>query len=91
MSHSNGVVSEILDRSRERVADGSANDNDRLIVVMEALNERNRNQMDESLNKPTTIRMFGRNFTMTEIAFLFGATIAGEAGLAIVIPQLLGG
>ena len=102
MAHSNGVVNEILDRSRERVADGTATDNDRLITAMEALSERNQREMQKlaehnneqvqkAIEAPMVIRMFGRNWSATELVFLFGVTLAGETSLAIVLPQLLGG
>lgn len=81
-THTNGIADKLLDEARARVANGTAEDDDRLMLVMEALSARGIEAAKD--HNSLTIRMFGRNWNKIEIGFAFGALLAakGASGIA---------
>ena len=63
----NGVAGTLLDEARSRVANGTATDSDRSMLVMEALS--NRNIEAFNTRKEFTVRLFGCEWTATEMVF----------------------
>ena len=72
----NGVAGTLLDEARSRVANGTATDTDRLMLVMEALSNQNKEVFGSRAE--FSVKLFGRNWTATEMVFGFGFLIAGE-------------
>ena len=77
--HTNGIADKLLDEARARVANGTAKDDDRLMIVMEALSARG---IEATNNRAEfKVKLFGRDWTATEMVFGFGFVIAVEIGL----------
>ena len=79
--HTNGIADKLLDEARARVANGTAEDDDRLMVVMEALSARG---IAATLNrKEYKIKILGKEMSINDVVFIFGFLVAGETGFLI--------
>ena len=88
MASTNGFADTIIEQSRAKCANGSATDNDRLIVVMDALTNRGIAATEaarDSLSNRSEfkVKLFGREWSATEMVFGFGVMFAAETGFTI--------
>ena len=85
--HTNGIADKLLDEARARVANGTAEDDDRLMLVMEALI--NRSIAASTNREEFKVKLLGREWTVTELVFSFGFLIAAEAGVGVGLATYL--
>lgn len=78
----NGLLADaLLSQARERLAKGEATEIDRLMLVMEALSKRNLEATNT--REEFKVKLFGREWSASEMIFGFGFVIAAEGGLGI--------
>ena len=89
MSDQNGMADTIIEEARSRVINGKSTQNDRLILVMDALT--NRSIAAATNKKEFKIKLFGREWSANEMVFAFGAVMAAEGAAGVAAIAAFGG